>query len=185
MVLRVVLFAVVVLGWIAFGVLLVVDPLILAEVWLWFGNLPVVARAVVGLVGLPWVLGLAAWFSPFAEGLRYALVALIALVSIAVFFPRRPRREPGAGSLADAEAIDGERLDEPASGAVTVLGDTAEEEPRGVSGTSASLGPGAVPVDDDGPPTDRGGSSAPLFGDDGPPSDATPGPRRDPGAPPA
>ena len=85
-------FAIMVGGWVVFAVALVASPQTLDDVWTSIRDLPLVAEAVVWLVGFPFVIGLAIWQASWAAAVRLALIAVLAVAYTYMFVPRVRRR---------------------------------------------------------------------------------------------
>jgi hypothetical protein len=80
---------VVTLLWLAFGAALVTNPGILDSVWQSFRGLPLLVQLVVGLLLLPWVVGLWIWESGWPLWLRLLLMVGLGVATVMAFFPRR------------------------------------------------------------------------------------------------
>jgi hypothetical protein len=82
-------FAIMAGGWVAFTVALVGAPQTLDDVWTAVGDLPLVLEAPAWLLGFPFLLGLAIWQAGWDEGLRLALIGVLAVGYTLMFLPRR------------------------------------------------------------------------------------------------
>jgi len=74
--------------WVAFGAALVWSQGSLDQVWAWYGELPLIAQGIVGLLFLPLVVGLWVWESAWPLALRLLIVGGLAAVNLYLFFPR-------------------------------------------------------------------------------------------------
>lgn len=79
--------AVVVMLWVAFAVAVGAAPNALTQVWAFVDGLPLVAKMVVWVVGLPWMVGIAVWHGPGPDPVRLGLLAGLALASVWTFYP--------------------------------------------------------------------------------------------------
>jgi hypothetical protein len=85
-------FAIMVAGWAAFAVAVVVSQQPLDDVWTWVRDLPLVAEAAVWVLGFPFLVGLAIWQSPWDEAVRLAAIAGLAVAYTFMFVPRARKR---------------------------------------------------------------------------------------------
>jgi hypothetical protein len=76
--------------WMVFFALLFADQL--DEIWRLVRDLPLVAEAVLWVLCLPWMLGMAVWTTSWATWIRVALVACFAVGWTVVSIPRRTSR---------------------------------------------------------------------------------------------
>jgi hypothetical protein len=84
-------FAAMAAGWVAFFVALVGSRATLDDVWTAVRDLPIVPELVTWLLGFPFLLGLAIWQASWAEGVRLAVIAVIAAAYLFMFLPREPK----------------------------------------------------------------------------------------------
>lgn len=82
---------VVVMLWVAFAVAAAAAPSALTQVWAFVNGLPLVARMVVWVVGLPWMVGIAVWHGSGPDLVRLGLLAGLALASVWTFYPTSNR----------------------------------------------------------------------------------------------
>src|SRR5688500_9205999 len=85
-------FAIMVGGWVAFAVALVASPQTLHDVWTSVRDLPLVAEAVVWLLGFPFLVGLAIWQAPWDAAVRLTAIAMLAVAYTYMFVPRVRKR---------------------------------------------------------------------------------------------
>jgi hypothetical protein len=81
-------FTVMVTLWLAFAGLLVASPATLEGTWRSVRALPLPVEAIVWLLFLPWMLGLAVWESRRRMSVRLLAVAVLAAGFVLVSFPR-------------------------------------------------------------------------------------------------
>lgn len=84
-------FAIMVAGWTAFALALLVSQGSLDDVWTAVRDLPLVPELAVWLVGFPFLLGLAIWESGWDETLRLTLLTLVMIAYTLMFVPRERR----------------------------------------------------------------------------------------------
>jgi hypothetical protein len=85
-------FAIMVGGWVAFAVALVVSQQTLDDVWAAVRDLPLPAEAVVWVLGFPFLVGLAIWQSSWDEAVRLIAIAALAVAYTYMFVPRQRSR---------------------------------------------------------------------------------------------
>lgn len=71
--------------WSAFGALTIFDPNALQSLWRRFSDVPLAGKAVLTIVGLPWVAGLWVWQTAWPLALRLVALAGLACVTVYVF----------------------------------------------------------------------------------------------------
>jgi hypothetical protein len=89
-------FAIMVGGWLAFLVALVVSRPALDDVWTTVRDLPLIGELAVWLLGFPFLAGLAIWQAPWDETPRLVAIAALAGAYILMF---RPRSNPHDSSV--------------------------------------------------------------------------------------
>lgn len=82
-------FVILAILWLSFGAALIFNPGILDNVWQWFRGLPLLLQIIIGLLLLPFVLGLWIWESSWPFWLRLLLVVGLGATTVFLFFPRR------------------------------------------------------------------------------------------------
>ena len=87
-IINIVAFGIFALLWLAFAAALIWSQGSLDQAWAWFGDLPLILQAVVGLLFLPVVVGLWIWETAWPEVVRLALVGGVALANLYLFLPR-------------------------------------------------------------------------------------------------
>jgi hypothetical protein len=85
-------FAIMVGGWVAFAVALVVSQQTLDDVWTSVRDLPLVVEGVVWLLGFPFLIGLAIWQASWDEAVRLTVIAVLAVAYTCMFVPRARKR---------------------------------------------------------------------------------------------
>jgi hypothetical protein len=85
-------FAIMAGGWVAFAVALVASQQTLDDLWTSVRDLPLVAEAVVWLLGFPFLVGLAIWQASWDEAVRLAAIAMVAGAYTYMFVPRVRKR---------------------------------------------------------------------------------------------
>lgn len=90
---KILAFASLFLLWLAFGIVLLINPGLLDTIWELFQSWPPAIQQVVGLLLLPLYLGLLIWESSWPVLLRLAAVIGLALVTVFMFFPRKSRNK--------------------------------------------------------------------------------------------
>jgi hypothetical protein len=84
-------FAIMVGGWAAFAIALLVSQPTLDDIWTSVRDLPLILEGVVWLVGFPFLIGLAIWHSSCDEAVRLLAIAVLAVYTY-VFVPRERKR---------------------------------------------------------------------------------------------
>jgi hypothetical protein len=77
--------AIVIVIWLLFAAVLASQPDTLDSLWHRFTGLPLAAKGAVGVLTLPWTLGLWAWESPWPVALRYIVLAGLAFATVYAF----------------------------------------------------------------------------------------------------
>jgi hypothetical protein len=87
----VLVFAVVVVLWLAFGAALLLRQESLDVAWESFRTAPLPVQAAEGILLLPWILGLAVWEAGWALWVRLVLVFGLAWATVYAFLPWKGR----------------------------------------------------------------------------------------------
>lgn len=82
--------------WLAVGVAMFADPAALDAAWAWIGGLPLPLQAVAWLLFLPLMAGMWVWAADWPLVVRVVVIAGIAGWNLLVFFPRRGAASPVA-----------------------------------------------------------------------------------------
>ena len=85
-------FAIMVGGWVAFALALLVSQHTLDDVWVSVRELPLVIEALVWLLAFPFLVGLAIWEASWDEGARLTAITVLAVAYTYMFVPRARER---------------------------------------------------------------------------------------------
>jgi hypothetical protein len=75
---------------VAFAYYLFSNPTVLADIWAWVRQLPLLVQLVMWLLLLPWMLALWIWTQPWALAIRLVLVGGTLLFTEYLVFPWKP-----------------------------------------------------------------------------------------------
>lgn len=85
-------FAIMVGGWAAFALALLVSQHTLDDVWVSVRELPLLVEVLVWLLAFPFLVGLAIWEASWDEGTRLIAITVLAVVYTCMFVPRARER---------------------------------------------------------------------------------------------
>jgi hypothetical protein len=85
-------FSIMVGGWVAFLIALIVARQTLDDVWTAARDLPLALEALAWVLGFPFLVGLAIWNASWDEAVRLAAVAVLVVIYTYMFRPREPKR---------------------------------------------------------------------------------------------
>jgi hypothetical protein len=83
-------FAVVVALWVAFTSALVLSQSSIDDIWAWFKHQRLMVQISVGVLFLPWLLGMWIWESSWSPMTRGLLVGALAWANVYAFLPGKP-----------------------------------------------------------------------------------------------
>jgi hypothetical protein len=85
--------------WVAVGLLLIVSPEAVEELWGWIGEQPAALQMAIWVAFLPVMVGVGVWLSSWALWIRLLVLALCVAWTTVAFYPGGPRsREATRGS---------------------------------------------------------------------------------------
>jgi hypothetical protein len=82
-------FAIMLGGWIAFGIALIASRQTLDDVWTAARDLPLVLEGAAWVLGFPFLVGLAIWHASWDEATRLVAIAALAVAYTFMFRPRK------------------------------------------------------------------------------------------------
>lgn len=86
-ILEVIGFGVVVALWLGFAAMLLFSQSTIHEAWIWFKDLSLIAQIPLGILFLPWLIGMWIWESSWPTVARGLLVSGLAWANMWTFFP--------------------------------------------------------------------------------------------------